>query len=107
MNKKNENTTNNKSQATNKTPNYKDNLYLTKRLFKIYVFPYKFKFLISILLMFIIAGTTGAHAYLVKPALDKVFVEKDTSVLVIIPIIIMIITIIKAIYYCRSKTRAL
>ena len=87
------------SKSNNKTSqklNYKDNLYLTKRLFKTYVFPYKFKFFLSILLMFVVAGTTGAHAYLVKPALDEVFVNKNTGVLVIIPVIIMGITVIKA-----------
>ena len=77
-------------------PNYKNNFYLTKRLFWDYVFPYKFKFAVSILLMFVVAGTTAAHAYLVKPALDEVFVKKNTAVLVLIPVIIMIITVIKA-----------
>lgn len=84
---------NNKSRTK---PDYKNNFYLTKRLFKDYVFPYKFKFIVSILLMFVVAGTTGAHAYLVKPALDEVFVNKNTSVLVVIPIVIMVITVIKA-----------
>ena len=77
-------------------PDYKNNFYLTKRLFKCYVFPYKFKFAVSILLMFVVAGTTAAHAYLVKPALDEVFVKKNTAVLVLIPVAIMIITVIKA-----------
>ena len=46
--------------------------------------------------MFVVAGTTAAHAYLVKPALDEVFVNKNVSVLVLIPVVIMVITIIKA-----------
>ena len=77
-------------------PNYSDNLYLAKRLFKTYVLPYKFRFLISILLMFVVAATTAAQAYLVKPALDEVFVKQNTAVLILIPVVIMIITIIKA-----------
>lgn len=85
-----------KNSKSSKAINYKDNFYLTKRLFSVYVFPYKFKFFISILLMFVVAGTTGAHAYLVKPALDEVFMKKNMAVLVVIPVIIMIITIIKA-----------
>jgi subfamily B ATP-binding cassette protein MsbA len=80
----------------NTPPNYTDNWYLTKRLFIAYVFPYKFKFFLSIILMFVVAGTTAAHAYLVKPALDEVFVKKNVSVLVLIPIVIMVITVIKA-----------
>ena len=85
-----------KKQESFNTPDYTNNFYLTKRLFTTYVFPYKLKFAISILLMFVVAGTTATHAYLVKPALDEVFVKKNVSVLIIIPVIIMIITIIKA-----------
>jgi len=83
-------------QELNNLPDYKNNFYLTKRLFTTYVFPYKFKFALSIILMFVVAGTTAAHAYLVKPALDEVFVKKNVSVLVLIPVVIMIITVIKA-----------
>ena len=75
---------------------YTDNFYLAKRLFKNYVFPYKLSFFISIILMFVVAGTTAMHAYLVKPALDEVFVKQNTAVLVIIPLVIMVITVIKA-----------
>lgn len=75
---------------------YKDNLYLAKRLFKQYVFPYKFKFLISILLMIVIAGTGAAQAYLVKPALDEVFVNKNMASLTLIPLAIIVITVVKA-----------
>jgi subfamily B ATP-binding cassette protein MsbA len=84
------------SKKEQKLPNYKDNFYLAKRLFSVYVFPYKFKFALSILLMFVVAGTTATHAYLVKPALDEVFVKKNVSVLVLIPVFIMVITVIKA-----------
>jgi subfamily B ATP-binding cassette protein MsbA len=87
--------TKNKKHPIN-SPDYKNNFYLAKRLFITYVFPYKFKFFISIALMFVVAGTTAAHAYLVKPALDEVFVKKNISVLVIIPVVIMAITIVKA-----------
>lgn len=95
MTKKNNQKENQNSSISQKI-DYKDNFYLTKRLFKIYVFPYKGMFFLSILLMFVVAGTTGAHAYLVKPALDEVFVNKNTRVLVIIPVVIMIITVIKS-----------
>lgn len=77
-------------------PNYQDNFYLIGRLFKTYVFPYKYKFFLSILLMFVIAGTTASQAYLVKPALDEVFVNKNQAALIIIPVAIMIITVVKA-----------
>ncbi len=77
-------------------PKYKNNTYLVKRLFKTYVFPYKYQFFLSIILMFVIAGTTSSQAYLVKPALDEVFVNKNESVLVLIPLVVMFVTVVKA-----------
>ena len=85
-----------KAIKSDKPIDYKNNFYLAKRLFKIYVAPYKFRFFLSIILMFIVAGTTAAHAYLVKPALDEVFVKKNMGMLVFIPVVIMAITVIKA-----------
>jgi subfamily B ATP-binding cassette protein MsbA len=45
--------------------------------------------------MLVIAGTTSLHAWLIKPALDSVFVDKNTSALVIIPLVVLLVTIIK------------
>ncbi|MES2677249.1 MAG: ABC transporter ATP-binding protein [Pseudomonadota bacterium] len=67
-----------------------------KRLTKEYVIPHRQTFAISIVLMLIIAGTTSIHAYLVKPALDSVFVDKNASMLLLIPIAILLVTIVKA-----------
>ncbi|MFT6332819.1 MAG: subfamily B ATP-binding cassette protein MsbA [Lentimonas sp.] len=68
-----------------------------KRVAREYIWPYKPMLIISVVLMIVIAATTAAHAYLVKPALDKIFVDKDTSMLIIIPAIVLLVTIIKAI----------
>lgn len=82
---------------TNKTQeiNYNSTWYLTKRLAKEYIVPNYKSFVISVLLMLVIAGTTSLHAYLVKPALDAVFVEKKVGALVIIPVIVILVTAIK------------
>jgi subfamily B ATP-binding cassette protein MsbA len=66
-----------------------------KRLSKEYIFPHIKTFAISIILMLVIAGTTTIHAWLVKPALDSVFVKKDASMLLLIPVAILLVTIIK------------
>jgi subfamily B ATP-binding cassette protein MsbA len=66
-----------------------------KRVAREYIVPEKKTLIISIILMMVIAGTTSIHAWLVKPALDSVFVKQDTSMLLIIPIAILAITIIK------------
>jgi len=75
--------------------NYESNLYLINRIFKEYIKPHYKAFFISILLMLVIAGTTSLHAYLVKPALDSVFVEKKENALIVIPLIVLLVTIVK------------
>ena len=75
--------------------NYNSTSYLVKRISREYVFPHYKTFLISIALMLVIAGTTALHAYLVKPALDAVFVEKRPNALIFIPLIVLLVTIIK------------
>lgn len=75
--------------------NYANTWYLVKRIAKEYIIPHHKTFIISILLMFAIAGTTALHAYLVKPALDAVFVEKKPNALIIIPLIVLVVTAIK------------
>ncbi len=74
----------------------RQDLQRVKRLSKEYIFPHAKTFAISIILMMVIAGTTAIHAWLVKPALDSVFVKKDASMLLIIPVAILLVTIIKA-----------
>ena len=78
-----------------KQTNYSSTYYLLLRISKEYIFPYYKTFLASILLMIVIAGTTSAHAWLVKPALDSVFVEKNPNALVFIPIAVLVVTVIK------------
>ena len=75
--------------------NYANTIYLIKRIAREYIFPHYKTFLISIVLMLVIAGTTALHAYLVKPALDAVFVEKRQGALIIIPLIVLLVTAIK------------
>ena len=75
--------------------NHANTLYLVKRITREYIFPHYKTFLISIVLMLVIAGTTALHAYLVKPALDAVFVEKRQGALIIIPLIVLLVTVIK------------
>lgn len=75
--------------------NYSSTIYLALRIFREYIMPHKKTFFISVALMLVIAGTTSFHAWLVKPALDSVFVEKKTSALVLIPVVVLFVTVIK------------
>jgi subfamily B ATP-binding cassette protein MsbA len=80
----------------NNDQEFSNSSYLVKRLGKEYIVPHLAMFLTSIFLMIIIAATTATLAWLVKPALDEVFVNKNVSSLIMIPLIIIFVTIIKA-----------
>ena len=82
------------SQETSQV-NYESTYYLLKRIIKECVVIHWRTFLISIALMLVIAGTTSFHAWLIKPALDKVFVQKDHFWLIWIPIVVLLVTVIK------------
>lgn len=75
--------------------NYNSTYYLVKRLSLEYIFINWRKFLISLALMLVIAGTTSFHAWLIKPALDSVFVEKNSNALIYIPILVLAVTVVK------------
>jgi subfamily B ATP-binding cassette protein MsbA len=75
--------------------NYNSTYYLIKRIAREVVYPHYKMLIISIILMLVIAGTTSFHAWLIKPALDSVFVEKDYHALIYIPIVVLIVTAVK------------
>jgi len=75
--------------------NYNSTPYLIKRISLETIKPHWKMLTVSIILMLVIAGTTSFHAWLIKPALDSVFVEKDYHALIYIPIVVLIVTAIK------------
>ncbi len=75
--------------------NYNSTSYLAKRVTTQYVISHWKTFAISIGLMLVIAGTTSFHAWLIKPALDSVFVKKNTNALIYIPLLVLGVTVIK------------
>ncbi len=75
--------------------NYASSIYLAKRITREYIIPHWKTFLTSVALMILIAATTALHAWLIKPALDAVFVEKKANALVIIPLVVLVVTIVK------------
>ena len=61
-----------------------------KRLYKDYSKKYIDKMLLSGLFSIFVAGSTSAIAWLLDPAIKKIFVDKDQSLIIIIPILIII-----------------
>ena len=66
-----------------------------KRLIKYYLIPHQLKIFLALLMMVISAGSTGLHAWLVRPALDEVLILGNKEMLFLIPIAIIITTLCK------------
>jgi len=60
-----------------------------KRLYKDYSRKYLDKIILSGLLSILVAGSTSAIAWLLDPAIKKLFIEKDQSLIIIIPLMII------------------
>jgi subfamily B ATP-binding cassette protein MsbA len=61
------------------------NRHLLKRCVA-YFWPYRWRILVAFLSAIVVSGTTGATAYLVKPAMDDIFVKGDKDALILIPL---------------------
>ena len=61
-----------------------------KRLYKDYSKKYLNKIIIAAFFSILVAGSTSAIAYLLDPAIKKLFIEKDQSLIFIIPLLIII-----------------
>ncbi len=72
-------------------------MQILKRLFRDSIKPYSLRLFSSLFFMVIIALCTGATAWLLDPAIDKIFLDKDESMLLLIPIAIILTLLIKSI----------
>ncbi len=61
--------------------------------------PYSLKLLIAMFCMICVAGFTGGQAYLVKDLLDKIFMEKNTFYLKLLPLVVIVIFFLKGVVY--------
>ncbi|MBL41870.1 MAG: ABC transporter permease [Rhodospirillaceae bacterium] len=70
--------------------------HLIRRLFDGYILEHKWKLIIAIFSMIIIALTTAAYARVMEPLIDQVLVKRDSVSIILIPLIFLIIAIVKA-----------
>ena len=75
--------------------NYDSVIYLTRRLFKVYVKAESSNMIICMICMLIIACTTALNAWLMQPVLDDIFVKKKMTLLYPIAIIIVLNGLVK------------
>ena len=70
---------------------------LLLRIFKNYIRKHSQKIFIAVICMIIVSATTAINAWMMQPVLDDIFINKDKSLILIIPLAILIIAIIKGI----------
>jgi subfamily B ATP-binding cassette protein MsbA len=74
------------------------------RLYKEYVSRYLKKFFLALFFSIVIAGSTAAIAWLLDPAIKKIFVEKNKDFMLLIPITIILAFSIKGISLYLVRT---
>jgi len=75
------------------------------RLFSSYVKKYFIKIFIALLLSLIVASSTAAIAWLLDPAVKKIFIEQDQTMIILIPVAIVIAFASKglSLYFARAN----
>ena len=79
------------------------NIDILKRLYKDYTKKHLKKILLALLLSVATAGSTSAIAYLLDPAIKQIFIKKDQTLIVIIPIFIVTAFAIKGLSLYIAK----
>lgn len=67
-----------------------------KRLLK-YARPHVSKFILAMFCMLVVGASTSALAFLIKPALDEIFLKKNSDMLIWIPVAVIVIYLIKGV----------
>ena len=65
------------------------NIEILKRLYKDYTKKYLHKIFLAVFFSILVAGSTSATAWLLDPAIEKIFINKDQTLIFIIPILII------------------
>ena len=80
------------------------NSEILKRLFRDYTKKYLDKLVIALIFSLILAGSTSSIAYLLDPAIEKIFLNKDQTLILIIPFFIVIAFAAKGASLYGAKT---
>jgi ATP-binding cassette, subfamily B, bacterial MsbA len=74
------------------------NKELLKRVYQL-IKPYRGSLALAMLGMVMVAGLSATQAYMVKPLLDRIFFEQEGSLLNILPFALVLIFLVKGIFY--------
>lgn len=69
---------------------------LYARLWREYIRAHGAKLWLAAVCMVLVAGSTAVHAWLMQPVLDHIFLEKDRSLLAVLPFVVLAVFFVKA-----------
>ena len=80
------------------------NSEILKRLYRDYTKKFRYKILLSIFFSLLVASSTSSIAYLLDPMIKKLFIEKNQTLLLIIPAFIVLAFVVKgsSLYLART-----
>ena len=81
-----------------------ENSIIYKRLYNDYSKKYLDKIILSAFFSILVAGSTSAIAWILDPAIKKLFIEKDQSLIIFIPLMIIVAFTTKglSLYYAKA-----
>ena len=81
----------------------KEVIIIVKRLYREYIKKYLGRILIALILSVVVAGSTSSIAWLLDPAVKKIFIDQDKTYAIFIPILVVLAFAGKGIslYYAR------
>ena len=79
------------------------NIQILKRLYHDYTKRHLKKIIIALLLSIAVAGSTSSIAYLLDPAIKQIFMNKDQTLIIVIPILIVVAFAVKGLSLYIAK----
>ncbi len=80
-----------------------NNIEILKRLYKDYTKKYLNKIFLAVFFSILVAGSTSATAWLLDPAIEKIFINKDQTLIFVIPFFIIVAFAMKGISLYFAK----
>ena len=77
---------------------------ILKRLYRDYTKKFRHKIILSVFYTVIVAGSTSAIAWLLDPAIKKLFVDKNQALIIIIPSLIVLSFALKGTFLYLART---
>jgi ATP-binding cassette, subfamily B, bacterial MsbA len=68
---------------------------LVGRLFREHLRGQARTLVLAVLCMILVAAATAIHAWMMQPMLDRVFLERDATMLVVVPLVVLAVSVVK------------